>query len=420
MLRVAAGEVKRLIVSMPPRHGKSEMTSRFTPAWFLGRNPDSRVILASYGEQFASSWGAKARDVLAVHGPAVFGVNVRAERAAANDWGIEGHEGGMICAGVGGQITGRGADLLVIDDPVKNAEEANSQTYRDKAWEWFRSTSYVRLEPGGRIVVVMTRWHEDDLGGRILAHAQAGGEAWHILSLPALDAEGNALWPWRFPADELDRIRYTIGSRVWQAEYQGSPAPPEGGLFKSAWFPRKPAPAAMKWICQAWDTAIKAGEANDYSACVTVGFGDDGLYHLLDVWRGRLEAPELKAKINAKYVEWRPKWIAVEDSAVATAIIQLIVREEHVPVVPVKCDKDKVTRAQGIAPYCEQGKVVLPQVGASWMGEFMDEMGSFPYGAHDDQVDAFVHCLARAVGGGEINARGIRAPSAREAREPEW
>ncbi len=425
LLDIHLGRLKRLLVTMPPRHGKSSAISQFFPAWFIGRDPSRKVILASYEHNFAASWGAKARDVLAEFGMQVFGVRLRADRSARDDWQIDGHEGGMVCAGVGGAVTGRGASCLVIDDPVKNAEEANSKTYRERAWDWFRSTAYTRLEPGGAIVIVQTRWHEDDLAGRIRSEAE---EPWTVLNLPALAEEGDSLgrapgeglWPERFPVVDLERIHAQIGSYWFDSLYQGRPAAPEGALFKTAWFPRRNLPAAMKWIAQAWDTAVKAGESNDYSACVTVGMGDDGLLHVLDVWRARLEAPELKAAIKRKAEEWRPGWVAIEDSSVATALIQMIVREEHIPVVPMKCDRDKVTRAHGVTPYCEQGKVVFPANGAVWLADFEDEMRSFPHGAHDDQVDAFVHVLTRALGGGEVKFWGMGGPSENRPGALRW
>lgn len=233
----------RLLVAMPPRHGKSEMASRYTPAWYLGRFPSRRVILASYEADYAASWGRKARDLLEEHGRGLFGVGVRQDSHAANRWDIAGHPGGMTTAGVGGAITGRGADLLIIDDPVKSVEEAESDTYRDRAWDWWRGVALTRLEPGGAVILVMTRWHEDDLAGRIL---QEDGANWRVLCLPALADDtdddplgrepGEPLWPERYDAEALARRRQEMGSRLYEAEYQQAPTPASGSIFRREWF----------------------------------------------------------------------------------------------------------------------------------------------------------------------------------------
>ena len=193
---------------MPPRHGKSELCSVYLPAWYLGTHPERRVILAGHEADFAASWGRRVRDVLEEHGRQLFGARVRADSAAANRWDLVGHAGGMVTAGVGGTITGRGADLLVIDDPHKSAEETGSVTYRERVWDWYRAVARTRLEPGAGVVVVQTRWHEDDLAGRLLADAESEGDRWQVLSLPAVAEDddplgrsvGDPLWPERFPA----------------------------------------------------------------------------------------------------------------------------------------------------------------------------------------------------------------------------
>lgn len=233
----------RLLVTMPPRHGKSEMASRYTPAWYLGRYPNRRIILASYEADYAASWGRKARDLLEEHGLKMFGVHVRQDSHAANRWDLADHNGGMTTAGVGGAITGRGADLLIIDDPVKSVEEAESETYRARTWDWWRGVALTRLEPGGSVILVMTRWHEDDLAGRILQEDSAN---WRVLSLPAiasddlddpLDREpGEPLWPERYDADALARRRQEMGARLFEAEYQQQPAPATGLIFRREWF----------------------------------------------------------------------------------------------------------------------------------------------------------------------------------------
>ena len=239
LLDVAKGGA-RVIVCMPPRHGKSELVSRYFPAWFIGTFPERRVMLASYEADFAAGWGAKARDLLDRTGGA-FGVRVRGDSSARGRWDVVGHEGGMVSVGVGGAMTGRGADALIIDDLVKNYEEAHSPTQRDRVWDWFRSVAYTRLEPGGSIVVIQTRWHEDDLVGRLLENE---AERWQVVSLPALAeaddplgrAEGAPLWPSRFDRAALEEKRQTLGSYLWSALYQQRPSPAAGAVFRREWF----------------------------------------------------------------------------------------------------------------------------------------------------------------------------------------
>jgi hypothetical protein len=220
------------------------LASQYFPAWFLGRYPDKRVILASYEADFAASWGRKVRDVLEGKGGELFGVGVSRGSSAANRWDIAGHLGGMVTAGVGGPITGRGADLLVIDDPVKNAEEAASEVYRNKAWDWYTSTAYTRLEPSAGVVLIQTRWHGDDLAGRVLEHAKDTGESWEVVRFPAFAEDGDPLgrapdeplWPGRFDHSALEQIRQTLGSYYFAALYQQRPAPSVGAMFKREWF----------------------------------------------------------------------------------------------------------------------------------------------------------------------------------------
>ncbi len=238
LTRLGADEIERLLVAMPPRHGKSETISRYLPAWYLGRHPDRRVMLTSYEADFAASWGRKARIVLKQHGEPLFGVRIAARSAAASAWDIEGHSGGMVTAGVGGPLTGKGAHLLIIDDPVKNHEQAHSELLREKAWDWWRSTARTRLQRPGAVVLVMTRWHEDDLAGRLL---RDGSDDWTLLELPALAdpddalgrAPGQALCPGLgFDEDWLHDTRAELGSYWFSALYQQHPRPPEGMLFK--------------------------------------------------------------------------------------------------------------------------------------------------------------------------------------------
>ena len=234
---------KRLIVTVPPRHGKSEFISKWFPAWFAGMYPNKRVMLASYEADFAAGWGRKARAILEEWGH-LFGVQVDPASRAANRWGILGASGGMQTAGAGGPLTGSGADILVVDDPIKNAEEAYSDTIRAKLWDWWLSTAYSRIEPGGVAIVLHTRWHEDDLIGRLIQEMENGGEAWEVINFPAIAEEhdvlgrkpGESLWPARYDESALERIKNTIGPYWWSSLYQQRPSPLEGGMFKREWF----------------------------------------------------------------------------------------------------------------------------------------------------------------------------------------
>jgi hypothetical protein len=293
LLDLAAGKVRRLMVSMPPRHGKSELISRYLPAWYLGTFPDRRVILSSYESDFAASWGRKARELLEQHGLDHFGAKVRSDIAASSRWEIAGHDGGMITAGVGGPITGRGANLLIVDDPIKNAEDAASLTLRDKIYEWWRSTAYTRLEPGASVVLIQTRWHQDDLAGRILADADQG-EAWEVISLPAIAEEndplgrdpGAALWPERFSEEALDVIRRSVGSYFWAAMYQQTPVPIGGEIFKQEWFRYVDSvPENADRVVRYWDKAATAG-GGDFSCGVLI-LSHDGRFFVADVIRGQ-------------------------------------------------------------------------------------------------------------------------------------
>lgn len=227
LLRCYRREIRRLMVLMPPRHSKSETCSHFLPDWWLVKEPDDNVILASFGQDWADHWGRQARDTLEEYGPA-FGVRVRDDSAAANRWQIEGRRGGMKVAGVGGSITGRGANVFLIDDPVKNAEEAWSSRIQERNAEWWRGTARTRLEPNGVVIVVMTRWHQNDLAGVLLSDTT---EPWTVLEMPALDERGKALWPERYPVQDLRNIQATVGEYYWQAEYQQKPQLPEGFLY---------------------------------------------------------------------------------------------------------------------------------------------------------------------------------------------
>lgn len=398
---MATGRTPRLIVAEPPRHGKSELISRYLPSWYLGTFPDRRVALLSYEAEFAARWGRRARDLLEEHGPQLFGARVRQDSRAAHEWELAGAAGGMTTAGVGGPITGKGADLMIVDDPVKNAEEAQSKTYREKAWDWWTSTAYTRLEPGGSVIVVMTRWHEDDLVGRILAQARGGGERWDVVTLPALAEEndplgrtpGEALWPSRYPRERLLEIERAVGPYVWSALYQQRPAPREGGMFKVERIKiRQAAVDLLPQRVRFWD---KAGTADGgaYTAGVLMGRDRERRYWVLDVVRGQWDSAErervIRQTAEADGVEVK---IGIEqepgsggkESAQNTIrnLAGFVCRAE-------RPTGDKVLRADPFSVQVNSENVFLAP--GNWNRAYLDELQHFPHfprGALKDQVDA--------------------------------
>lgn len=413
---------------MPPRHGKSELCSHYLPAWFLGTFPSRRVILSSYEADFAARWGRKARGTIERYGREFFGVRVSQSSSAANRWDIEGDTGGMDTAGIGGAITGKGADLLIIDDPVKNAEDAASETYRERVWDWWRSTAYTRLEPNGAAIVIQTRWHEDDLTGRILSDSQqAGAEQWRVVNLPAIADEddalgrvkGEALWPERFNLETLERYRQQLGNYFWSALYQQSPAPSEGGIFKKEWLPildwraSRDIPGTLKKAVRAWDKAATEG-GGDYSAGVLLA-EQKGIFYVVDVSRGQWSTRQREDTIAACaaadrnlirstiiHLEQEPG-SSGKDSAAAT-IRNLVGYDVHAE----PSTGDKVTRARPFAAQCAAGNVQL--VAGPWNRAFIDELASFPKGKHDDQVDAVAiafNKLAAGIGIGGTGGFGV-------------
>jgi predicted phage terminase large subunit-like protein len=424
----ALGRAPRLIVQMPPRHGKSECASHWFPTWLLSLWPERRVILTSYEADFAASWGRKVRNTLGAHRDAL-GVRIADDSAAANRWEtVDG--GGMLTAGVGGPITGRGAHVLIVDDPVKNADEAASPTYRQRTWEWWQSTAYTRLEPDGAAVVVMTRWHEDDLAGRLLAEMQAGGERWDVLNLPAIAEaedllgrpEGAALWPSRYDGVAFERIKRAVGSRVWTALYQQRPAPDEGDIFKRDWwrFYQLP-PATFDAVIQSWDMAFKDKATSDFVVGQVWGARGADRF-LLDQVRGRMNFPATLVAVRALSAKWPQATLKlVEDKANGTAVIDTL-RSEIGGLVAVEPEGGKMARAQAVSPQVEARNVHLPDpLIAPWVGDFVEETAAFPNAPHDDQVDTMTQALLRLGASHDAGGYFAAAPSGTDwARPVDW
>jgi predicted phage terminase large subunit-like protein len=415
--RIAECQVKPifLIITIPPRHGKSELVSHWTTVWFLKKFPWCRVGLASYEMAFASEWGGKARNTI-VENSEELGFTLTADTKAKGRWNIGLHGGGMSCSGIGGPITGRGFHLIIIDDPIKNDQEALSPVYRARNFNWWRSTMRPRAEPGASFIVIMTRWHEKDLAGCLLTGPEIEDETfegiddsferdpWEVINLPAIAEDGDLmgrtpgepLWPERYNLDALAKLRINSGPYWWAAQFRGKPQPEGGGIIKSAWFKYYEAeelPKQFSRIVQIWDTAYKAGRQYDRSACLTIGKAElPTRYYILDLFVRRMEYPELRRMAEAMYDSWQPERVGIEDKSSGISLIQQLRADTQVPIRAIKAVDDKITRAHTITGIVEAGQVLLPSR-APWLAEFLKEVGDFPYGAHDDITDTFVHGL---------------------------
>jgi len=398
---VERGEITRLMIFMPPRHGKSTVSSIYFPAWFLGRDPRRQVIMCAYNTPLATRFGRQARDI--VSSPqfgAIFpDSRVNEQDKSAERW-VTTAGGVFVSAGIGGGITGWGADLALIDDPIKDASEAFSQTVKDNIWDWYCSALYTRLMPGGRVVMTLTRWAEDDLAGRAEELGQETGEKWTVVRFPAIAEEedvlgrvpGDALWPERFPIERLEVIRGILGEQ-FASLYQQSPFVAGGNIFKKEWWRYYSEDIRCEEVIQSWDTAFKEEERNDYSVCTTWGYKHPNIY-LLDRYRRRMDFPELKRMTDVLAHKWRPRGLLVEDSASGQSLIQELRRESVWPVIPYKHDgRSKEARAHSVTALVQGERVYLPE-GAGWVAEYVEEMSRFPKGKHDDDVDSTVMALA--------------------------
>ena len=389
---VERGEIKRLAVFMPPRHGKSNLASELFPAWYLGKRPIHQVMFTTYAQDLADGFGRKVRNAVADPRHArSFPKSVLADDSQSAKRFNTTAGGVYYAVGVGGPVTGRGADLLLIDDPLKNREEADSKLIRNKLWDWYTSTAYTRLMPGGAVVLVQTRWHEDDLAGRLLN----GHEDWDVVNLPATAESsdalgrsvGDALWPARYDEAALENIRSTIGEREFIALYQQRPAPLEGALFRRDWIQRGKSPRAGTRIAMGVDLALSTKTSADYTAIVVMARDEFGKLYVLDAVRERVDFPGALRLIRLMAEKWSPKSIAIEQVAFQAVVVQELLRQTTLPIRGVTPDRDKVTRAQPLALRYEQGLVFHEQL-PSW---FEDELLAFPQGAHDDSVDAMVY-----------------------------
>lgn len=407
-------ESPRLMLTMPPRHGKTEIASRRFPAYALGRYPDLNIIATSYSAGLASR---NNRDVQRIiDDPAyreifpetsLWGTNTRSVANGAymrnsDIFEIVGHKGAYRSAGVGGGITGMGGDILIIDDPFKDRAEADSQTIRDKVWDWYTSTLYTRLGPGGGIIVINTRWHMDDLSGRLLeAQTRGEGDKWRVINFPAIAETdephrkaGEALHPERYPLEQLLAIKQAVGSRDWEALYQQHPVPDGGAIFKEEWLQRRWTKLPeMSQVIISWDMSFKEGTTSDYVVGQVWGRSGADLY-LIDQARGRWGFTETLAQFKALYAKYPHAYrILIEDKANGPAVIDTL-KHEIPKIIPIEPDGSKEARAHAVTPLFESGNVYLPADGIyPWLTEYTSELLQFPSGAHDDQVDATTQAI---------------------------
>jgi len=444
---VERGEITRLMITMPPRHGKSMLASEFFPAWYIGRNPDHYVVTATYAQELADDFGRKVKNQ--IEDPAfqaIFpGVGLADDSKSAKRFHIEGSLGGyehattqrgaFYAVGVGGPLTGRGAHLLLIDDPVKNREEAESEVIRKKTKDWYTSTAYTRLMPGGRIVVIQTRWHEDDLSGWLLAEHQH--EGWTVLNLPAINDNGEALWPEQYPVEALEQIQRAIGPRDWSALYQQRPTPETGDYFRREWIiPVETIPPMAEMAIYGGSDYAVTADGGDFTVHAVVGVASDGRMYLLDLWRAQASSDVWVDAFCALVRKWHPIGWAEETgqikSGVGPFLVKRMLETQSYTVreqFPTR-GGDKAVRAQSIRGRMALQGLHVPK-DAPWFADFIAELMSFPVGVHDDQVDAIglVGQLMDRIGLGEkpkadrpkagtprVVADGVIAPPLRMAR----
>ena len=400
--KIAKQRKGRLIVNMPPRHTKSEFASIYFPAWLIGRNPKMKLIQVSHNTELATRFGSKVRNLLASpEYSQVFGdVRLREDAKAKGKWETN-HGGEYFAAGVGGAITGRGADLLIIDDP-HTEQDSHSEGSMDRAYEWYTAGPRQRLQPGGSIVLVMTRWAENDLTGRLIkSQKEPKADKWKHISFPAILPSGNPVWPEYWDLEELEKVKASLPVRNWSAQYMQNPTSEEGAILKREWWQKWPhSVPKLKHIIQSYDTAFSKKETADYSAITTWGIftpaeeEPDALL-LLDATRGKWDFPELKAIALDTYKFWEPESVIIEQKATGQPLTQEF-RRMGIPVIdfmPSK-GKDKHSRVNAAAPIFESGQVWYPE-DEKWAEEVIEECAAFPHGENDDYVDTVTQAVLR-------------------------
>ena len=404
--KIASGEIKRLIVNMPPRHTKSEFASFLLPSWMVGRNPKLKIIQATHTGELAIRFGRKAKHLIdSEEYKKIFITKLQEDSKAAGRW--ETAQGGeYFAAGVGGAITGRGADLLIIDDP-HSEQDALSETKLESAYEWYTSGPRQRLQPGASIVLVMTRWSTKDLTSMLLKNQkEVKADQWEVVEFPAIMEDGKPMWPEYWNQDELEKVKATLPVAKWNAQWMQHPTSEEGAIIKREWW--------RKWkhdwipklqhVIQSYDTAFMKKETADFSAITTWGvfyLNEDSPLNLilLDSLKGRYEFPELRRRALEQYKYWTPETVIIESKASGLPLTYEL-RQMDIPVVNFTPSKgnDKHVRVNSVAPLFESGSIWAPE--QKFAEEVIEECAAFPYGDHDDLVDSTTQAIMRFRQGG--------------------
>lgn len=430
LLKIANREIFRLIVNIPPRYGKSLMTSILFPFWYIGNFPESNVIVVTYQNKLAQIWGKRIRQLIFSHGDELFEIKLDPADRSASTMTIEKHNGKIICVGAGGLLTGLGADAIIIDDPIKNQKEALSIHQREALWDWFKATLFTRLEPNGVLLIVCTRWHEDDIVGRILASGNSTeitqvnignfestnkANHWFILKLPAISKEndplgrlpGEALWKERFDIETINEQKKILGDFWFSALYQQEPIFSTGRIFKKENFHYfslhdntivvpgmdNGIPSKEYYLLQncsifaTIDLAVKTTESSDFTCAIVFAVSRKKEIFILEVIRKKFESADHLNLISSIYSRWKPVLIGIESVQYQFSLIQTA-RRQGIPVKELKADRDKIARSLPIATLVDSGSVMFLR-DAPWLDEFERELLAFPNSHHDDQVDAF-------------------------------
>ncbi len=409
ILKSIASGSKYLCINMPPRHGKSEYLSKFLPLWYLTTFPDKRIILTSYESSFAAEWGQKVKSLLSENAD-ILGISISRDQRSSSFFALDGSSGSMSCVGAGGPITGKGADLLIIDDPVKNDAEANSKHQRDMLFEWFKDTAFTRIEPGGIMILLMTRWHEDDLCGRLKA-IYDNDSSWEFLSIPAFAESndilsrdvGEALWEKRYNEKKLNDIKKALGKYWFSALYQQAPSPADGAVFnkrhfkyfsESEFYFTAESERVLKSECKYYatvDLAISTSEMADYSVVLVFAVSKDKKIFITEIIREHFDPTHHFKIVEQVNKQYSPVLIGIESVQYQVALVKELSRN-GIPVKKLTPHKDKLSRALQIVSKIELGDIYFLRY-APWLQILESEMLEFPNGKHDDQVDclSYIH-----------------------------